>query len=619
MIIKRFISDDSGFTVTFETILMFSISVIVMLMIFQSFQDLNQKHNKMMLEEQMYVIGNSVVKKMTEMNLEAISSQGNEAQTSITSEFWIPATIGGITYTIKMSGNQIILETSSDPYITVEVPFSSDIKIAEDSTVYSSDYKYVLQYDPKSSQMHFANGGIEVYQDNSVPNIDILLPLNGSTINNTTLIIVNVTIKDLDGNVIIDPDVTRVEYFVGLYGKNDTHYNFTGRKSFNWSWDTTTLENTKYNVTAIAFHASGTRNFTTKTYTIGNTGSVSPVVTIISPANNSSTYFRKPIIQVVISDNKGRNLSSSFLIVNGTEQNLNATFYHLENQKLTTITYTPLMNMNCNSTNKINLTVKNDSVTTLAYKNWSFNITCTSDSVPPSAKIIFPFTNASIMSGSPISVTYTASDDNSGINNLTINITKNGMFLNNFTTTISEYPTLIKTINPPETWTFPETYIGNMTYSFNITVFDRNGTKNYSNVVTLTVPPGQDSQLEVITSGKTLTNSDKTIGNITLRDSSPFDPMVVTITKINVSWVANSSEHISRVKFDGKTKWNSTGSYIPGGAQFSGKWLTLNQYTVASSLISLGLEFDANVSGKTFTVEFYLSDGTTTPPKTFST
>ena len=602
MIRKRFVSDDSALTVTLETILLFSISIIVMLMIFQSFQGLNQKHNKMMLEEQMYTIGNSIVKKMSEMNLEAISSQGNDAKTSIRSEFWIPAKIGDNTYTIKLSEQQIILETSSDPYITVEVPFSSDIKFAENSTVYSSDYKYVLQYDPQSAQMFFENGGVEPDPDNNDPVIYIISPPEG-TIKNTTVI--NVSVNN-------DPDVTRVEYFVNLYGQNDPPpHNYTGRKSFNWSWDTTTMDNGKYNVTAKAYYASGNSGFDNRTYTISNTGSVIPVVTILSPDNNSTVYFTNPVIQVVIRDNKGRNISSSSLIVNGSEQNLNATFYHLENQKLTTITYTPLKNMSCNSNNNINLTVKNDSVTTLLYKNWSFKINCTTDIINPSVSIIFPFTNASVVSGSPISVTYTASDNNSGINNLSINITKNGLPLNNFTATISEYPTVIKTIDPPETWTFPETYIGNMSYSFNISVFDRAGNRNYSKVVNLTVPPGQDNQLEVVTSGKTLTNSNKTIGNITLRDSSPFDSMVVTITKINVSWVTNSSEHINRVKFDEKMKWNCTGSYTPGGTQLSGNPLTLNQFTVSGSPISLGLDFDMDVSGKAFTIKFLFSDDTT--------
>jgi len=55
----------------------------------------------------MYAVGNSIVKKMTEMNLEAISSQGNQAKTNIKSEFGSPPKIGDSTYTIKLSGNQV--------------------------------------------------------------------------------------------------------------------------------------------------------------------------------------------------------------------------------------------------------------------------------------------------------------------------------------------------------------------------------------------------------------------------------------------------------------------------------------------------------------------------------
>jgi hypothetical protein len=565
----------------------------------------------MMLEEQMYVIGNSIVKKMTEMNLEALSSQGNEAKTSIRSEFWIPATIGGNTYTIKLSAidvmrKSILLETSSDPYIIVEVPFSSDIKIADNSTVYSSDYKYVLKYE--NATILFENGGVPPDSDNNPPIITIISPPDGNTINIT---------KWINVSVYNDLDVTRVEYFVGLFGQNDPpRYNYTGRKSFNWYWDTTTFENGRYNVTAKAYHASGKNGSDTKTYNISNTGSVIPVVTVLSPANNSSTPFRKPVIQVLISDNKGRNLSSSLLFVDNVSVPLNPP-YHLENQKLTMITYNNSTDMSISKHNISLQVIYNGNLLQVKYNgsltnttNWSFNITQINDKEKPNASIIYPVTNASLVSGSPISVIYNASDASSGISNLSINVTRDDGIIYYHIADISEYPTVVNSINPPEIWTFPDNYVGNRSYSYNITVFDRNGTKNYSKVVNLTVPPGQDSQLEVVTSGKTLTNSNKMIGNITLRDSSPFDPMVVTITKINVSWVLDSGEHISRVKFDAKLKWNSTGSYTPGGVQFSGNWLTLNQYTVPGSPISMGLEFDMDVSGKAFTMEFLLSDNT---------
>jgi len=45
--------------------------------------------------------------------------------------------------------------------------------------------------------------------------------------------------------------VTRVEYFV------NGEYKYTGRKSFNWSWDTTTMPNGIYYVNAYAYDAPG--------------------------------------------------------------------------------------------------------------------------------------------------------------------------------------------------------------------------------------------------------------------------------------------------------------------------------------------------------------------------
>jgi hypothetical protein len=576
--------------VTLETILLFSISIIVMLMIFQSFQGMNQKHNKMMLEEEMYTIGNSIVKKMTEMNLEAISSQGNQAQTTIRSEFWIPATIGGSTYTIKLSGNQIILETSSDPYITVEVPFSSDIKIADNSTVYSSDYKYVLQYD-QSGTMYFINGGVLPSPDYYAPSISIDSPEDGATISNTALI--NVTVWDNVG-------VTRVEYFV------NGEYNYTGRKSFNWSWDTTKMPNGICNVTAVAYDAPGNWSQDIKMYTISNTELFPPIVTVVSPADGSNTTFRKPVIKASISDDEGIKFLSISLIVDGEEQVANATV-PTGDPKLTTITYTPSVDMT-NSNHVISLHVEDIEGSPEVEKNWAFEINdtdVTNDTENPVASITSPVTNASIITGSDISVTYVASDGISGINNLSINVTRNDG--NNYyhLDNVSIYPTVIKNI--AQTWTFTgNKYESGKSYNYNITVYDRNGNKGYSNVGTF-MDLSQAGQLEVVTTGKILTNGSTMIENITLRDTAPLDMVILTITKIKVSWNPTNGRKIKRVKIDGITEWSNSG-------KTSGTQLTLSPspYTISgSSSKELELWFTDTISGRAFTIEFTLSDGTT--------
>lgn len=596
MIRKRLVSDDSGLTVTFETILLFSISIIVMLMIFQSFQGLNQKHNKMMLEEEMYTIGNSIVKKMTEMNLEAISSQGNQAQTTIRSEFWIPAKIGDSTYTIKLSGNQVLLETSSFPYIIVEVPFSSDINIADNSTIYSSDYKYVLQYD-QSGTMFFVNGGVEPPPDYYAPSISIDSPEDNATISNTALI--NVTVWDNVG-------VTRVEYFV------NGEYNYTGRKSFNWSWDTTTMANGTYNVRAVAYDAPGNWSQDIKNYTIKNTELFPPVVTVLSPVNGSSTTFRKPVIQASISDNIGINFSSISLIVDGGEQVANATF-PTGNPKLTTITYTPSRDMT-NSIHSIFLHVKDIEGSPETVKYWEFEINDTevrNDNEIPLASITFPVTNASIIPGSDISVTYLASDSISGINNLSINVTRNDGIYYYYFYNVSVYPTVIKNI--ANTWPFAgQQYVSDMSYNYNITVYDRNGNKGYSSAGPL-IFLSQASQLEVVTTGRMLNNSNTIIENITLRDTASLDTVILTITKIKVSWNSTGGRKINRVKIDGNDTWSSSGGYTPSGTQNSGTQLTLSpSYTISgSSSKQLELRFSNDISGRAFTIVFTLSDGTT--------
>jgi hypothetical protein len=550
-----------------------------------------------MLEEELNTIGNNIAKKMTEMNLEAISSHGTEGQAVIKSEFWIPAKIADSTYTIKLSGSKIILESSSDPYVTIEVPFSSDIRFAENSTISSSDDRYELKYDSQSGSIFFLNGGVEPLPDFNAPFISIDSPPENAIIDNTTAI--NVSVWD-------DVGVTRVEYFV------DEEYEYTARNPYNWSWDTTTMGDAIYNVTSVAYDAVGHSTPVTKRYNVSNGIKFPPVVTVLSPPEYSNTTFRKPVVQARISDNRGIDFSSISLFVDGVDKISKVTYANVS-QKLTTITYTPSQDLNVSPpTHEVSLHVRDIEGSPETVKNWSFTIDSIIDTYDPATSIVSPVTNASLVSGSPISVTYIASDNGSGIENLSINVTRGDRISYYHLDNVSVYPTVINTINPPETWTFANTYVGGMNYTYNITVFDRSGRKTSATVgpLFLTIPAA--SELEVVTTGKTLTNGNTRIENITLRDIVPSDTIILTITKINVSW-NSSAQKINRVKFDGNTKWSSTGGYIPSGEQFSGIQLTLTpSYTISgSSAIQLELRFTDNISGKAFTIVFLLSDGTT--------
>jgi len=585
---NKFISDESGITVTVETIILFGISIIFLLMIVQTFQGLNQKQTKIMLQEEFMTIGNNIAKKMSEMNLEAKSSlSGSGSNITIKTELWLPAEIAGYTYTVKLSNSKVILESSSDPYVTVEVPINSDIYIAENSKIYSSDYKYVLQKDPQSCTIFFLNGGVEPMHDNNAPTISINSPPNGSIISKT--ISINVTVWD-------DVGVTRVEYFVNGV------YKYTAKNPYNWTWDTRTMLNGTYNVTAIAYDCRGNRKPVTRSYIISNIQTFPPEITVISPFDGEVTNFTKPVIKAQISDNMGIDFSSILLKIDG---NIIANLtYSNVSQKLTTITYTPSQNLNISDHN-LSLYVKDiegyDNLT-----NWSFKIEdITTDSDNPIGSIDFPITNASLVPGNFITVSFSASDMNSGLDNLSINVTPNVGVSSIYNETVSKYPDVIKTTS--KTWEFADKYIEGMTYTYNITVFDRRGNKGFAIGLPLTVGPGQASQLEVDTSQKN--SNKKTLEKIKIRDNvSDLKPVI--ITGVNVSW--SGSGQIEKVKFGGTDYWKSNGAGSPDGSQSSGTKLTFDSaYQAKNTFENMEITLDEDVKNKTFTIVFYLSDTTT--------
>jgi hypothetical protein len=589
--LKRFASDESGITVSVETIILFSISIILMLMILQTFQGLNQKQTKIVLEEQFISIGNSIAKKITEMNLVANSGL---ATGSITSEIWIPAKIVDRTYSVQLSKNKVILE-SNDPYVTVEVPLSSDIKIAQNGTIISTDYKYTLKYDSETCSISFLNSGAVLIPDTSDPSISIYSPTEGATIKDTTKIIVNVS---------DDVSVKKVEYYMS------GNLEYTAINPYTWDWDTRTTPNGLHNVTAVAYDCMGNKKPDTKNYTVSNTNFSPPVIS--NPSPNSTIHFRKPIIQATISDDIKIDFSSILLKVDGIDRTANITYANVS-QKLTTISYTPSNNMD-NGSHYINLSVKDFDSPDPGKKNWSFIIEDLSDDYNPTVTIEYPTNITTLNPGEFIEVSYTASDmdNSSGLDNLTINVTRIDDGVSNlYYKNISIYPTIRKTINPMETWTSSEKYVAGMSYNYYITIFDRSGNMSFASLLNLTVRPGQADQLNVDTSSIDLPIGNKIIEDIRVRDISTSAP-VVEINYIIVSWSNPSGRNINRVRFNGNTKWSSSGSYSPSGTQPSGTQLTLNpSYIVPTSNKKMELRFTADISDRYFTIVFLLSDGST--------
>lgn len=356
---KQFITDESAITVAVETIIFFSISIIFMGMIFLSFQGFNQSQSTLLMEEQLTNIGNGIARTMSDMNVEVRINNNLGSNTSIRSDFWIPEKIVDDTYSIKLKSNKILLESTTGTFVSVEVPVDSSLILTENSTIYSTDGSHGLEYDSASGALFFTDGGVKPLPDVIAPNISIVSPADNSNIDNTTYI--NVAVSD-------DRGVTRVDYYV-----NGT-YKYSASSPFNWSWNTRTMDDGGYIVTARAIDAAGNNASASRNYTISNPDTLPPEITGLSPSNGSLTYNHKPTIIAQISDDKGINFSSILLLVDNYDQTSNIT-YTLNSSTSTILNYNPVNDLS-DSWHNVNLTVKDsDSTVHTVMINWSFNVT----------------------------------------------------------------------------------------------------------------------------------------------------------------------------------------------------------------------------------------------------
>jgi len=519
------------------------------------------------------------------MTIDAKASLSEGSSINIKSDINMPLKIADNTYSVKLATGKIIMESTSGPYVIVNVPINNDIYLAKNSTLHSSGDIFELIYDSQSGAIFFSEGGVIPQPDYYAPTISFISPDEGATINNTTLI----DVDPWDGN-----GVTKVEYYV------ESEYEATSDED--WLWDTKTMSDGTYNVTAIAYDSAGHSTAVTRQFKLENGIFFPPEITIISPADLESTDFRKPTIKFKIKDDKGIDFDSIILLVDEDNRISNVTYSNVSS-KLTTLTYIPSSDMGI-SVHDVEVHV-NDTDGQVNEKVWNFTISPISDSDNPDVSIEWPGMSSDLVPGSVIRMTYTASDTSSGIDNITLNVTRNDSVFYNQSQQISEYPQIIKNTGSIS-WLFdPNIIIEGKNYTYKITVYDRNG----NNKSTIAGPfkvavPGQASELGVDTSGKSLSSGNKSLNNIMLKDNIS-DSVVVSITKITVSW-SPDGEKIKNIKFDGNTYWSST-----GGKQ-SGSILTLtSSFTAQNSFKPMNMTFDSNISGKAFTIVFQMSDSTT--------
>ncbi len=473
----RMINDEQAVTVTIETILLFSITVMLLGMVLLSFQSINSQASETVMRELYASIGNDIASKILDMDKEVKASLSQGSIVSIENEIDLYSTVANKPYLVELGEGTVIVRTIGSPEVTVKVPFNPDINIVAGSTLYSTADEHVIVYDA-NGQIMFKNGGVAATVDNQWPEIAIVYPFSMSTIDGTTEIKVGVW---------DDIEVAKVEYYI------DGSYETFEAAPFTWKWDTTTISDGTYTITALAYDRAGHYSYDTNTYIVDNGLDLeAPTAEIISPANGSSTDFNPPTIKAVISDNLAIDNSSIELWLDTVDVTANATITNITIREYT-IEYIPPANLS-ESTHNVELYAEelfygsgnplNQNVTL----RWNFTIEQIPNTADPTVNVNFPLRDDHLVAGEYITVSYVASDTDSGIDYLIINVTDNQSNVSERRENVSIYPTVIYSVS--SSWQFLQVYELGKTYTYNVTVYDRAG-NSYN--------PGQLGPFKVLT------------------------------------------------------------------------------------------------------------------------
>lgn len=481
----RMIHDEQAVTVTIETILLFSITVMLLGMVLLSFQSINEQASETVMREMYGSIGNDIASKILDMDKEVKASLSQGSIVSIENEIDLYPTVANKPYLVELDKGNVIVQTIGSPEVTVKVPFNPDINVVPGSSLYSTTGEHVIIYDA-NGQIMFKNSGVAATVDNQWPEVAIVYPFSMSTIDNTTEIKVDVW---------DDIEVAKVEYYID--GNYETYKAFP----FTWKWDTTTISDGTYTITALAYDRAGHYSYETNTYIVDNGLDLeAPTAEIISPANGSSTDFNPPTIKAVVSDNIAIDNSSIELWLDSVDVTANATITNTTIREYT-IEYIPPANLT-ESTYDVELYAEElfygsgNSLNKNVTLRWNFTIEAIPNTADPTANFNFPLRDDHLVAGEYITVSYDASDTDSGIDYLIINVTYNQSNVSERRENVSMYPTVIYSVS--SSWQFLEVYELGKTYTYNFTVYDRAGNSyNPGQMGPFTVLTGEASHLIV--------------------------------------------------------------------------------------------------------------------------
>lgn len=589
----KLINDEQAVTVTIESILLFSITVMLLGMVMLSFQSINDQASETVMREQYGSIGNDVATKILDLDNEVKASLSQGSVVTIENELNLKSLVANKPYSIELDVGKVIVQSLGSPSVTVEVPFDTNLNVVSGSTIYSTAAEHALMYDP-NGQIMFKNGGVDAYVDDQWPIIYFDSPEAMANLSGT----VTINVFTLD-NV----EISKVEYFI------NENYEATVGAPFEWEWDTSGISDDTYTITAIAYDRAGHYSYDTRNFKVYNGLDLeAPTVEVVSPTDGSSTDFNPPPIEVIVRDNIAIDVNTIQIILDkdtGNEEDITA------NSTITNTSYTEY-NILYNAPEA--LSEGSHSVYIYAEElyygvgnplnqnvslTWDFTVTSLNDNTNPEVTLNFPLHYWDQQPGENIKVTYLISDnanaDESGIDYIIINVsdgTSNYIYREN----VSYYPDEIYSLI--STWQFSQVYEMNKYYSYNVTAYDRVGNSNSASISDYQVIGSQSSNLIIdVIDQQTASNKKNIVIFRIMSSGSDLD-----INGMDVSFTTGTE--FNELKF-GNAKYY-TSPDLPSPAN-----MTWSPYRVPTSYTDVTLQFTDDVSTNPV-VTIHFLDGTST-------
>ncbi len=152
--IRRIIDDENAVSISLGTILMFSITVVTLIVVISSFYTMMDRHEDSVTRNQFEIHGNDLALQISNIDtaVQITNNYGGKTE-NISSLFSLPPKIADNQYSIEFSNNskEIIFESGDEAETEVKVSYVTSAVNISSKKIYSGPDHFEFYYDKDSN------------------------------------------------------------------------------------------------------------------------------------------------------------------------------------------------------------------------------------------------------------------------------------------------------------------------------------------------------------------------------------------------------------------------------------------------------------------------------------